>query len=135
MGPPLIEVTAWHRFGTEAVKSLDVLCCQSRCHAPQNCQESSCCIRSSNMKKCSNIVGSNVTMPQIAIKNAVQTLYMFFMQACPNMRACFVHVVARVDPNLALKGDQVNFIQMCIWIYMCKHYFIAINITNLYLFF
>jgi hypothetical protein len=34
MGPPLIRVTAWHRVGTEAIKSLDVLCCQPRCHSP-----------------------------------------------------------------------------------------------------
>lgn len=30
MGPPLIVETAWHRVGTEAAKSLDVLCRQSR---------------------------------------------------------------------------------------------------------
>ena len=111
MGPPLIEVTAWHRVGAEAVKSLDVLCCQSRCHMSQNSQESSCCIHSSNTRNCSNIVGGNVTMPQTAIKGTVD-ICVLYASLCQRESAS----VAPVDPNLALKGDQVNVIQLCIWI-------------------
>lgn len=51
MGPPLIEATAWHRVGTGAVKSLDVLCRQSRCHTPQNSQELGSCIQSSSLEE------------------------------------------------------------------------------------
>ena len=59
VGPPLIGATAWHGVGTEAVKSLDVLCRHPRCHTPQNSQElQSAVLGPPTWGKRSNVVGS-----------------------------------------------------------------------------